>query len=55
MFHLGDCLEGMKKLDDRSIDSVVTSPPYNLNIKYSKYKFNYTLEWIINFELLNFK
>jgi len=38
MFHLRDCLEGMKELDDRSIDAVVTSPPYNLNIKYSKYK-----------------
>lgn len=26
----GDCLEGMKKLPDESIDLVVTSPPYNL-------------------------
>ena len=38
MFHLRDCLEGMKELDDRSVDAVVTSPPYNLDIKYSKYK-----------------
>lgn len=26
--YLGDCLEGMKKLDDESIDLVITSPPY---------------------------
>ena len=38
MFYLGDCLEGMKQLDDKSIDLVVTSPPYNLDIQYSKYK-----------------
>ena len=38
MFYLGDCLEGMKKLDDGSVDAIVTSPPYNLNIKYSKYQ-----------------
>ena len=38
MFYLGDCLEGMRELDDKSIDLVVTSPPYNLDIQYSKYK-----------------
>jgi len=27
---LGDCLEEMKKIPDRSVDLVVTSPPYNL-------------------------
>ena len=37
MFYLGDCIEGMQKLDDKSVDAIVTSPPYNLNIKYSKY------------------
>ena len=37
MFYLLDCLEGMKKLEDGSIDAIVTSPPYNLNIKYGKY------------------
>lgn len=26
----GDCLEELKKMDDASIDCVVTSPPYNL-------------------------
>ncbi len=26
----GDCLEIMKKLPDKSIDAIITSPPYNL-------------------------
>jgi len=26
----GDCLEGMKKMDNDSVDLVITSPPYNL-------------------------
>ncbi|HZE57470.1 MAG TPA: site-specific DNA-methyltransferase [Chthoniobacterales bacterium] len=34
---LGDCVEGMKGLADQSIDLVVTSPPYNLGIAYSRY------------------
>lgn len=25
-----DCLEGMKQLDNESIDLIITSPPYNL-------------------------
>ena len=37
MFYLFDCLDGMKKLEDGSVDAIVTSPPYNLNIKYGKY------------------
>ena len=36
--HLGDCVAGMAGLPDNSIDLVVTSPPYNLGIKYSKYE-----------------
>lgn len=35
-----DCLEGMTKIADGSIDIVVTSPPYNLEIKYNTYKDN---------------
>jgi site-specific DNA-methyltransferase (adenine-specific) len=34
----GDCLVGMKQLPERSVDVVVTSPPYNLGIDYSTYK-----------------
>jgi len=33
-----DCLNVIKKLPDNSIDAVITSPPYNLNIEYDKYK-----------------
>ena len=29
-----DCIEGMRKLPAGSVDLVVTSPPYNLGIKY---------------------
>jgi site-specific DNA-methyltransferase (adenine-specific) len=33
-----DCLKGMKKfVEHGSLDIVVTSPPYNLGIRYSKY------------------
>ncbi len=37
-FYHGDCVAGMKGLDAKSVDLVVTSPPYNLGIKYSAYK-----------------
>jgi len=31
-----DCLEGMKRyLKDKEVDVVVTSPPYNIGIKYN--------------------
>lgn len=32
-----DCMEGMARLADDSVDLVVTSPPYNLGISYGKY------------------
>jgi site-specific DNA-methyltransferase (adenine-specific) len=35
-----DCLEGLKKLDDNSIDLVVTSPPYNVDLGNNKYHKN---------------
>jgi site-specific DNA-methyltransferase (adenine-specific) len=35
-FH-GDCLDILPHLDDASIDVVVTSPPYNLGIRYRSY------------------
>ena len=34
---LEDCLEGMSHLKAGSVDLVVTSPPYNLGIKYGRY------------------
>jgi site-specific DNA-methyltransferase (adenine-specific) len=35
--HNEDCVQGMTKLPAASIDLVVTSPPYNLGIRYSKF------------------
>jgi len=32
-----DCIDGMARLGDESVDVVVTSPPYNLGIDYGKY------------------
>ncbi len=34
---LGDCVAGMSQLAANYIDATVTSPPYNLGIKYGKY------------------
>jgi len=33
----GDCIQGMSHLVSESVDLVVTSPPYNLGIRYRKY------------------
>jgi site-specific DNA-methyltransferase (adenine-specific) len=32
-----DCAEGLKEVGDNQVDLVVTSPPYNLGIKYRTY------------------
>jgi site-specific DNA-methyltransferase (adenine-specific) len=39
----GDCLEEMRKIPDKSVDLVITSPPYNCGIDYGEYKDN--LSW----------
>jgi site-specific DNA-methyltransferase (adenine-specific) len=36
-FYLGDCLDVLRSMPDRSIDVAITSPPYNLGIKYRTY------------------
>ncbi len=49
----GDCVRGMARLPDSFVDVVVTSPPYNLGIKYGKYDdslvrdkyLKWSLEW----------
>ncbi|MEM1297479.1 MAG: site-specific DNA-methyltransferase [Verrucomicrobiota bacterium] len=43
-FHLEDCVTGMAKLPEDSVDLVVTSPPYNLGIDYGKYEDNRSVE-----------
>lgn len=50
----GDCIEVMKSLPEGCIDLVVTSPPYNANIKYDVYDdglsmddyWNFTTDWL---------
>jgi site-specific DNA-methyltransferase (adenine-specific) len=37
----GDCLEVMKELPDRSIDCVITSPPYDNLRTYEKFTFDF--------------
>jgi site-specific DNA-methyltransferase (adenine-specific) len=40
-FYLGDCKIGMQEcLKDKSVDVVVTSPPYNIGIEYNGYQDN---------------
>jgi site-specific DNA-methyltransferase (adenine-specific) len=48
-----DCVKGMNRMPDASVDIVVTSPPYNLGIKYANYNdsrnrneyLNWSREW----------
>lgn len=35
-----DCLQGLKGMEPKSIDCVITSPPYNVGIKYSQHDDN---------------
>ena len=36
-FHHQDCIKGISRLGDESVDLVITSPPYNLGIRYGKF------------------
>jgi len=35
--YLGDCLDVMKTLPERSVDAVVTDPPYGIGFKYNQH------------------
>ena len=37
--HNEDCLEGMKRMPDKSVDLVFTSPPYNMNLRIRNGKY----------------
>ena len=37
---LGDCLDKLKELDDNSIDSIVTDPPYGLSFMGKKWDYD---------------
>ena len=43
-FVIDDCLSAMKKIKPKTINTIVTSPPYNLDKKYGKYDDNRPLE-----------
>lgn len=47
---VGDCVAEMGALPDQCVDVVVTSPPYNIGVKYGRYKDTLTradyLAWI---------
>ena len=34
-----DCLEGMKRIPDKSVDLIFTSPPYNMNLRIRNGKY----------------
>ena len=48
-FYLADCLDVFRQLPAHSVDVIVTSPPYNLGIQYSRYQDSLSaaeyLEW----------
>ena len=41
---IGDCISNMNKMVPKSVNTIVTSPPYNLDKKYGKYDDNRTFE-----------
>jgi site-specific DNA-methyltransferase (adenine-specific) len=54
VFHLGDCLDLFRQMPAHSVDVIVTSPPYNMGIRYNSYDdtltpaeyLAWTSEWI---------
>lgn len=46
----GDCLEVLKEINDKTVDCILTSPPYNFNMEYGEYednkKWNDYFEWL---------
>ena len=39
-----DCIKGLQSLEEKIVDVVVTSPPYNIGIKYNEYRDTKTRE-----------
>ena len=52
VFYRADCLDVFRLMEARSVDVIVTSPPYNLGIRYNKYDDSLSqadyLEWTSN-------
>ncbi|GAI39014.1 unnamed protein product, partial [marine sediment metagenome] len=48
----GDAIEEMKKLPNKSVDLVITDPPYNIGVNYGKNKdknkdyFKWCFKWL---------
>ena len=47
---LGDCLEIMQTLEDNSVDVVITSPPYNVGVKYEGKKWQDDAKPIVEYK-----
>lgn len=45
VWEIGDCLELMKKIPDKSIDLVIADPPYGVNLDYGKYYIDTFENW----------
>lgn len=41
----GDCLEIMKQMPDKSVDCIITSPPYNMNLRVRNGKYVSRATW----------
>jgi len=52
-----DCLKGLQSLDEKIVDVIVTSPPYNIGIKYNEYQDTKTrddyLSWMEQLAILS--
>ena len=50
---LGDCMVYMNDMPKESVDLIITSPPYNIDVNYNSYKDNMPyesyLDWMENF------
>lgn len=52
--HQGDCIAGMQRVPERSIDLVFADPPFNIGFEYDQYDdqlesdkyLNWSKEWI---------
>ena len=47
----GDCLQVLQQIEDNSVDAIITSHPYNFDIKYNSYEDN--VNWSLYFDWLD--
>ena len=46
-----DCIEGLKQIDDSTVDLIVTSPPYNVGVAYDAWSKNSFTTGFINLKV----